>query len=134
MATPHGRNSVIKIDNEAGAITDITSYVQSVTFPPSSEAAEATAMGMKGVGRLAGIDDATIDFEGLADPVLLQILCAALSFRKTIQYYPEGTGSGKTYFYGEAIVNSVELEMSLDSAVTFSASAEFDGGYTRATV
>ena len=45
MAFVHGKDSVFKIDNDGGTLTDISAYVNSVDFPQTVDVAETTVLG-----------------------------------------------------------------------------------------
>ena len=42
MAFVHGSDSVFKIDNASGSLTDISSFVNNVDFPETADVAETT--------------------------------------------------------------------------------------------
>lgn len=131
LASGHGRNSVLKLDNRSGSITDISAYCTKWEFSPSSESQEATSIGDKGVVRVAGIGDSNLDFEGNWGTTIADILDDALSKAKSFECHPHGTASGAVKYTGETIMSSVNIDISFDAIVTYSASCEGDGAYTR---
>ena len=60
MAFVHGKDSVIKIDNAGGTLTDISSYVNNVDFPITADVAETTVMGDDNKTYIVGLKDATL--------------------------------------------------------------------------
>ena len=99
MAFTHGKDSVFKLDNSGGSLTDISTYVNNVDFPESADVSETTTLGSAGNSKtyIAGLKDATISLSGLwdatADAIFGQVVgqSATLSY----EYSPEGTASGK---------------------------------------
>ena len=68
MAFTHGKDSVFKLDNASGSLTDISSYVNNVDFPESADVSETTTLGSAETKTyIAGLKDATISLSGLWD-------------------------------------------------------------------
>ena len=45
MAFTHGKDSVFKLDNASGSLTDISTYVNNVDFPETADVSETTTLG-----------------------------------------------------------------------------------------
>ena len=59
MAFKHGKNTVFKVDNSGGSLTDISSYLNSVSFPRTIETAETSSFGNSAKTYIVGLSDST---------------------------------------------------------------------------
>ena len=57
MAFTHGKDSVFKLDNASGSLTDISTYVNNVDFPATSDIAETTTLGAGSKTYIVGLKD-----------------------------------------------------------------------------
>ena len=78
MAFVHGKNSIIKVDNAAGTLTDISSVTNSVELPRSLDTGETTTFGTSAKTFIAGLNDGTVSISGLYDPAVDATLSAAV--------------------------------------------------------
>ena len=135
MAFTHGKDSVFKLDNASGTLTDISTYVNNVDFPETADVSETTTLGADNKTYIAGLKDATISLSGLwdatADAIFGQVVgqSATLSY----EYSPEGTASGKIKYTGEAILTSYSISSPVGDAVGYSADLQVSGAVTRGT-
>ena len=135
MAFTHGKDSVFKLDNASGTLTDISTYVNNVDFPETADVSETTTLGADNKTYIAGLKDATISLSGLwdatADAIFGQVVgqSATLSY----EYSPEGTASGKVKYTGEAILTSYAISSPVGDAVGYSADLQVSGAVTRGT-
>jgi len=135
MAFTHGKDSVFKLDNSSGTLTDISTYVNNVDFPETADVSETTTLGADNKTYIAGLKDATISLAGLwdatADAIFGQVVgqSATLSY----EYSPEGTASGKVKYTGEAILTSYAISSPVGDAVGYSADLQVSGAVTRGT-
>jgi predicted secreted protein len=133
MAFTHGKDSVFKLDNASGSLTDISTYVNNVDFPETADVSETTTLGADNKTYIAGLKDATISLSGLwdatADAIFGQVVgqSATLSY----EYSPEGTASGKVKYTGEAILTSYAISSPVGDAVGYSADLQVSGAVTR---
>ena len=135
MAFVHGKDSVFKLDNAGGALTDISAFVNSVDFPETADVAETTTLGDSSKSYIVGLKDATISLAGLYDSTLDAILGAVVGQSATLsyEYSPEGTGSGKIKYTGECILTSYSQSSPVGDVVGFSADLQVSGDVTRGT-
>lgn len=126
-----GRNEVVQLDNAAGSLTPITTYLRNISDNQSSEPGDATTMGSKSSGKLAGIDDYEASGDGLWVDAFDGILNAALGRTRSFERNQGGTGSGRVNYTGEVIVTSYEIEINFDSEVTVSFDLVATGGVSR---
>jgi hypothetical protein len=135
MAFVHGKDSVFKIDNDGGTLTDISAYVNSVDFPQTVDVAETTVLGKDNKTYIVGLKDATLSIAGLWDSTLDGILGVVLGQSATLsfEYSPEGTGSGAVKYTGECILTSYSKNSPVGDVVSYSADFQVSDAVTRGT-
>lgn len=135
MAFTHGKDSVFKLDNASGSLTDISTYVNNVDFPETADVSETTTLGADNKTYIAGLKDATISLSGLWDATADAIFGAVVGQSATLsyEYSPEGTASGKIKYTGEAILTSYAISSPVGDAVGYSADLQVSGAVTRST-
>jgi len=135
MAFTHGKDSVFKLDNSGGSLTDISTYVNNVDFPETADVSETTTLGADNKTYIAGLKDATISLSGLWDATADAIFGAVVGQSATLsyEYSPEGTASGKVKYTGEAILTSYAISSPVGDAVGYSADLQVSGSVTRGT-
>ena len=137
MAFTHGKDSVFKLDNASGSLTDISSFVTNVDFPESADVSETTTLGSAGNSKtyIAGLKDSSISLSGLWDATADAIFGAVVGQSATLsyEYSPEGTTSGKIKYTGEAILTSYSISSPVGDAVGYSADLQVSGAVTRGT-
>lgn len=135
MAFVHGKDSVFKLDNSGGTLTDISTYVNSVDFPETADVAETTTLGDGSKSYIVGLKDATLSISGLWDSTLDGILGAVVGQSATLsfEYSPEGTSGGAVQYTGECILTSYSQSSPVGDVVGFSADMQVSGDVTRAT-
>tara|TARA_R100001015_G_C4602982_1_gene157962 strand:- start:507 stop:917 length:411 start_codon:yes stop_codon:yes gene_type:complete len=135
MAFTHGKDSVFKLDNASGSLTDISSFVNNVDFPETADVSETTTLGADNKTYIAGLKDATISLAGLWDATADAIFGAVVGQSATLsyEYSPEGTASGKIKYTGEAILTSYAISSPVGEAVGYSADLQVSGAVTRGT-
>lgn len=135
MAFVHGKDSVFKIDNSGGSLTDISAYVNSVDMPQTVDVAETTVLGKDNKTYIVGLKDATISLAGLWDSTVDGIFGAVLGQSATLsfEYSPEGTSSGKVKYTGEAILTSYSKNSPVGDVVSYSADLQVSDAVTRGT-
>lgn len=135
MAFVHGKDSVFKLDNSGGSLTDISTYVNSVDFPETVDVAETTTLGDGSKSYIVGLKDATLSISGLWDSTLDGILGAVVGQSATLsfEYSPEGTTGGNVKYTGECILTSYSQSSPVGDVVGFSADMQVSGDVTRAT-
>lgn len=133
MAFTHGKDSVFKLDNASGSLTDISSFVNNVDFPETADVSETTTLGADNKTYIAGLKDATISLAGLWDATADAIFGAVVGQSATLsyEYSPEGTASGKIKYTGEAILTSYAISSPVGDAVGYSADLQVSGAVTR---
>lgn len=121
MAFGQGRLAVFKLANVAGSTVDISTYLTAVTLTQDRDEVDVTTLGDTYRDFLAGIQDATIDLEGIFDPTInTQLHALGTANGVYWEYAPQGTASGAVKLSGSAIRGSYDMPSSVDDAVTFS--------------
>jgi predicted secreted protein len=135
MAFTHGKDSVFKLDNSSGTLTDISTYVNNVDFPETADVSETTTLGADNKTYIAGLKDATISLSGLWDSTADAIFGAVVGQSATLsfEYSPEGTTGGNVKYEGEAILTSYAISSPVGDAVGYSADLQVSGAITRGT-
>ena len=135
MAFTHGKDSVFKLDNASGSLTDISAFVNNVDFPAASDIAETTTLGAGSKTYIVGLKDATISFSGLFDATFDAIAGVVVGQSATLsfEYSPEGTASGKVKYTGEAIMTNYAVSSPVGDVVGYSCDLQVSGNVTRAT-
>lgn len=135
MAFVHGKDSVFKLDNSGGSLTDISTYVNSVDFPQTADVAETTTLGDGSKTYIVGLKDSTISLAGLWDATADGIFGAVVGQSATLsfEYSPEGTTPGNVKYTGEAILTSYAKNSPVGDVVSYSADFQVSGDVTRAT-
>ena len=135
MAFVHGKDSVFKLDNSGGSLTDISSYVNNVDFPETADVAETSVLGASNKTYIVGLKDATIGLTGFFDATADAIFGAVIGQSATLsfEYSPEGTASGKIKYTGECILTNYALSSPVGDAVAYSCDLQVSGAVTRGT-
>jgi len=138
MAFTHGKNTVFKIDNSGGTLTDISAYVDNVDFPQTVETAETTTFGSSAKTYIVGLKDSTISISGkwdgaasAVDVTLSGILGQSASV--TFEYGPAGSTAGNVKYTGEALLTNYSVSAPVGDVVTFSGDFQVTGAVTRTT-
>ena len=133
MPFSHGSKAIFKLANGAGALTDISQYLTSVTYNPEADTAETSALGTAAKTYIGGMKDGSLSCEGMFDPALDAIMDAALANSKAFEFGPQGTTTGSVKYSGNLILTSYEVETSTDDIGSFSAEFQRTGDHTRGT-
>lgn len=130
----HGKNTVFKLDNAAGTLTDVSNVLNSVSFPRETEILETTSFGSSYRTYVVGFQNATISIEGSYDATVDTHLAGVLGQDATLsfEYGPEGSVAGSTKYTGEAYLTSYETSGGVGDIVSFSAELQVSGAVTRA--
>lgn len=139
MAFVHGKGAAFKIDNAAGTLQTLTSYVDSIDFGNSVDMAETTTMGAEAKTFVSGQSDSTFSVSGKYDStastgpdVILQGLIG-LETTSTFEIGPEGASTGKTKYSGECFLTAYNVSAPVGDVVTFTADFQASGAITKGT-
>ena len=138
----HGKNANFQLDNSAGSIQDLSTYIDEVTMPRSVETGETTTFGVTGGSKtyVVGLNDSTISLKGKWDATLDAHMAAVISAQDsgslasaTFKYGPESSTASRIQYTGECFITSYEVGSPVGDVVTWSAELQVTGAITRTT-
>lgn len=116
-------------------LRDISNTITSVDYPTDRDEADVTTLGATHRDFIPGVQDASINIEGVWDPTVDGYLDAlGTATGSAFEYYPQGTASGKIKYSGSALRKAYNRPTSVDDAVTYTCDFHIQGAVTRATV
>lgn len=148
MANVMGKDSVIKIDNAAGSLTDMTTYVTNVDgLPGDVETDDTTTMGHQARTSIPGLKAASKVSVGFVwdDGTGASTVDGAMAAMYTAggqltglgsiscEWSPGGTAAGKRKYSCEMWLKSYAITSTVGSKVTAKAEFEVTGGVTVGT-
>lgn len=137
MAFVHGKGAYFALDNSGGSLTDISTYLNDVSFPQSVETAETTAFGASSKTYIVGLKDSTISLSGMFDSTLDAHIQAVLGQSATLSFEFGTAGSTASstnpLYSGECIVTSYDVSPPVGDVVPVSIELQVTGDVTRAT-
>jgi hypothetical protein len=141
MAFSHGKGAAFSLDNATGTLTDISTYLDEVSFPSSIETGETTTFQSPGAAKtyVPGLRDATFSLSGKFDPTVdalfegLIAAQAAGSAAADFAYGPAGSASAAVKYEGAAWVTGYDISAPVADVVTFSVDLQVTGAVTRGT-
>jgi hypothetical protein len=142
MAFIHGKNTAFKLDNAAGTLVDISTYLTEVGYPESIDVGETTTFGATASAKtyIVGLNDRTISLSGNWDSALDTIISAVIAAQAagtvltgTYEYGPAGTTATNIKYTGETVITSYEVSNPVGDIVTFSCELQCTGSQTRTT-
>lgn len=136
----HSKLSKFFIDNAAGALTEISTYVDAVTLSSSLDETEVTTFGAQRKAYIAGFNEGEISLGGNWDRTF-DVLFSALEqgftdgtiTSVTFEYGPEGNDSGDKRYTGEAVLTEYEVDSSIQDQVTWTATLRVSVVFTHNT-
>ena len=140
MAFIHGKGAAFSIDNAAGSLTDISTYVDEVSFPQTVETGETTTFQQNSKTYIVGLRDSTLSVSGKVDPAadliisaLIDALSAGSLATASWEFGPAGSAASAIKYTGEALVTGYDLSTPVGDVVTFSLDLQVTGDVTRGT-
>ena len=136
MAFTHGKTGVFKVDNAAGTLAVLTTYLDSVEFKNAVEVVESTTMGVEAKTYLSGHSDATLSISGLWDgtastgPDAVLSGLVGLEVTSSFEVGPNGSTAGMAKKSGEAFLTSYTVSIPVGGVVAFSADFQVTGPVT----
>ena len=136
----HGKNTNFQLDNAAGTLVDLSTYINEVSFPREVETGETTAFGSSAKSYIVGLSDSSLSVSGMYDATIdaqivavIAALDAGTLATASFVYGPEGSTSTRIKFTGECIVTSYEVSSAVGDVVSFSLDLQTTGAVTRTT-
>ena len=135
MAFVHGKKTVVKIDDSAGALQNLSTYINSSSLQRLQELLETTTFGATAKTYIAGFPDAKVPIGGFWDATLDAHMDGILGKETvTVELFPEGDAAGKVKYAGEAILISYEMTGNANQATAWTNELQITGGVTRSLV
>ena len=140
MAFVHGKNAYIRLDNSAGSLTDLSSITNEISYSQSIETADTSTYGTNAKTYITGQNDATVSLSGLFSATsatviegTIDALIAGTNASATLEFGPEGNGTGKKKYTMEVIITSYEIGAPVSDVVSLSVEFQRTGATTVGT-
>jgi len=140
MAFTAGKFAVFKLDNAAGSLQTVTTYITSIDFSESIDELKTTTIGSTNHSYLVSFGDCEIKLEGIWDPTLDGILAGlSAAFRAgtltsaSFEYGPAGSTGGYVKVLGECVLTEYNRPTEAEDLTTWSASLHVSGNITVTT-
>lgn len=129
MAAVHGKGSLFKLDNAAGVLTDISTYVTSVGLDMPIDEAETTTLGQNNKTFIQGLKSGTISLECNYDATFDAFLNGIEFLTGTFNYLPAGAAG--VVYSGECFITSIGMPTSVGDVVKISVALRITGAVGR---
>jgi hypothetical protein len=142
MAFNAGKQAVFKLDNAAGSLQTLTTYLTSIEFSESLEELETTTLGSTNRSYLISFGDCEIKLSGIWDPTLDGIMAGlSAGFRAvpatvtsaSFEYGPAGSTSSYVKVLGECVLTEYNRKDEVDGVGEFDATLHVSGNITVTT-
>lgn len=137
MAFRAGTVTHFQLDSDAGSLVNLSSYIDTVSHPQSTDMLEVTAFGSASKVFIAGLNDGdTLQFSGALDsPVGTQLYKlkaaqAAGTASHSFLYGPAGSVAGYPRVSGETLVQQFTFSSGVGGRVEYAASLQITGVVT----
>lgn len=124
----HGKDGSITVDSD-----DLSAFVNNVTLNRAADAHDVTTYGNDSHRKFGGLFDGSITLDGIFENGTTSprdTLNGALGTVVTIQWRPEGAGSGLANYAFDALVQSYVETAPVADMITWSATLEIDDDVT----
>lgn len=128
MAFSHGSVATLTINS-----VNLSAFLNEASLEIETDDAETTTFGNTAKTFIPGLEESTIELEGLYDPTAD---AAFNTMRRTVVpfvYRPAGAGSGLPEYTGNCFLTSYQVETTVDEAGTIEAEYMITGPVARAT-
>ena len=136
MAFYHGKGLVLKLDNAAGTLQTLTSFVDSVDLDNSVDMGETTTAGAEDKTYVSGQAEHDLSISGKWDDTATTGISAVLSAligletSSTFEFGPAGSSAGKVKHSGECFMTGYKVSAPVGGVVTFTADFKITGAVT----
>lgn len=141
MAFSHGKAAVVKIDNAAGTLVDISAISNAADLANQVGTGETTSFGSANKTFIAGLKDGTFSIGGSYDNTQDIMISAAVDAvaagtlpTMSVEYFPSGNSTGKVKYACEAIPTSYTISTPVGGVATFKLDLQRTGALTQTTV
>jgi hypothetical protein len=132
MANKTWKDMTFKLDNAAGSLTALTTFVNMASLATAMEILDDTALSETVRGKVAGLTDISIEVNGFLNTTTEGIFGAVVngtSITKTFELY-----NGVKYYNGEAWPADVSFSGEAGQLQTFSTTLQVNGLVNRTSV
>ncbi len=132
MANKTWKNMAFSLDNAAGSLTVLTTFVNTASLATAMEILEDTALSETVRGKVAGLTDISVEVNGFVNSTTEGIfgpIVNGTSITKTFQWY-----NGIKYINGEAWPADISFSGEAGQLQTFSTTLQVDGTINRTSV
>jgi len=143
MPFTHGRETVLKIDNLANTLTDISTKVTNAELMRDAEILDTTTFQASAKTYILGFKDSKLSFQGHWDPVIDAHLSAILGIGQPtgqpgnegfdFEYGPEGATTGDTKYTGKGLLLKFQKTSAINGVTGFTAEMQITGDVVRST-
>ena len=136
MAFSHGKNLVFKIDNSAGVLQTLTSFLDNVEISGDTDMGETTTAGAEDKTFVSGQTGRTLSISGKWDdtastgPDAVLNGLQGLETTSTFEYGPNGSSAGKVKKSGECFLSSFVVTSPVSGVNVFTADFQITGAVT----
>lgn len=136
MPFGHGKNLVFKLDNAAGSLIALTSYVTDVKLDGSVDMGDTTTAGAENKTYVSGAADHDLSISGKLEDTATTGLDAHLSALEglettsTFEYGPMGSGAGRVKKSGECFMKGYKIGSPVGGVCEFTADFKISGAVT----
>lgn len=137
MAFYHGKGLVFKIDNAAGSLQTLTSYVDNVELNSSVDTGETTTAGVEDKTFVSGQAEHDLSIGGKWDdtattgPDAVLHALIGLETSSTFEFGPGGSTNGKVKYSGECFLVGYSRSAPIGGVVAFTADFKITGAVTQ---
>lgn len=136
MPFVHGKGAAFKLDNAAGTLQVLTSFLDNITTDFSVDMAETTTMGAEAKTYISGQSDNTFSISGKFDgtaatgPHVILTGLIGLETTSSFEIGPQGTTAATQKLLGECFLTAYHVGMPVGDVVDFSADFQVTGAVT----
>lgn len=133
--TSHGFDSVIKVDDAAGSLVDLSAEMNAVGSSETVEVDDDTAFGSRARSHSIGmVEGGSIELAGNFSTDNIRHMAGIWngSSEQTVEYSPAGTDAGRRKATAETIMTGLEVAADIGSNVQVSTTHKVSGDVTHA--
>lgn len=132
MAFVAGKAAVFKLDNSAGALIDLSAYIDDTGFPRIVDQPETTTFGKSSKTRIIALKDGSFSIKGPFDPTLHTHMTGiyGLAATQSFEFGPAGSGAASPKATGECRLENYSVSAPVAGRVEWTAAIKCDGDVT----
>lgn len=137
MAFYHGKGLVFKVDNAAGTLQTLTTFVDNVDLDSSVDMGDTTTAGAEDKTFVSGQAEHDLSISGKWDdtastgPDAILAGLVGLETSSSFEFGPGGSSVGKVKYSGECFMTGFKRSSPVGGVVTFTADFKITGAVTR---